>query len=71
MKSESAPAKVRRRDKTQKREIMFHGIPVSPGIVFGTVLLLQENPPNCCPSRMFPRSRPRRSPRRFPVSFRP
>ena len=34
---------VRRLDKTRKREIMFHGIPASPGIVFGTVLLLQEN----------------------------
>ena len=43
MKSESGPGKICRRDKTQKREIMFHGIPVSPGIVFGTVLLLQEN----------------------------
>lgn len=43
MKSDSMPKKIRRRDKTQKREIMFHGIPASPGIVFGTVLLLQEN----------------------------
>ena len=43
MKTEPAPKKIRRRDKTQKREIMFHGIPASPGIVFGTVLLLQEN----------------------------
>ena len=44
MKSETAPAKkVRLRDKTRKREIMFHGIPASPGIVYGTVLLLQEN----------------------------
>ena len=43
MKSESVPKKIRRRDKTQKREIMFHGIPASPGIVYGTVLLLQEN----------------------------
>ena len=43
MKSESVPKKIPRRDKTQKREIMFHGIPASPGIVYGTVLLLQEN----------------------------
>lgn len=43
MKIDAQPKKVRRRDKTQKREIMFHGIPASPGIVFGTVLLLQEN----------------------------
>ena len=43
MKTEPAVKKIRRRDKTQKREIMFHGIPASPGIVFGTVLLLQEN----------------------------
>ena len=43
MKSDSPSPKIRRRDKTQKREIMFHGIPASPGIVFGTVLLLQEN----------------------------
>ncbi|MBQ6596471.1 MAG: hypothetical protein IJH79_02865, partial [Lentisphaeria bacterium] len=42
MKSEPAPKKIRRRDKTQKREIMFHGIPASPGIVFGTVLILQK-----------------------------
>ena len=42
MKSEPAPRKIRRRDKTQKREIMFHGIPASPGIVFGTVLILQK-----------------------------
>ena len=43
MKTDPAPKKIRRRDKTQKREIMFHGIPASPGIACGTVLLLQEN----------------------------
>ena len=43
MKIDAAPKKIQRRDKTQKREIMFHGIPASPGIVYGTVLLLQEN----------------------------
>ena len=44
MKNDAAARKpARRLDKTRKREIMFHGIPASPGIVFGTVLLLQEN----------------------------
>ena len=46
MKSKDTDAplkKICRRDKKQKREIMFHGIPASPGIVYGTVLLLQEN----------------------------
>ena len=43
MKTDPVSKKIRRRDKSQKREIMFHGIPASPGIVYGTVLLLQEN----------------------------
>ena len=43
MKTDVVPRKIRRKDKTLKREIMFHGIPASPGIVYGTVLLLQKN----------------------------
>ena len=31
------------RDIKVKREIMFHGIPASPGIVYGTVMLLKNN----------------------------
>lgn len=43
MKTDPAPKKIRRKDKTQKREIMFHGIPAAPGIAYGSVLLLQAN----------------------------
>lgn len=35
------PVKRSRPDKSVKREIMFHGIPASPGIVYGEVLLYE------------------------------
>ena len=31
-----------KRDKKNKREIMFHGIPASPGIAYGTIKLVHE-----------------------------
>lgn len=47
MKNNSAmPLKRSRPDKSIKREIMFHGIPASPGIVYGEVLLYKSRSQN-------------------------